>query len=653
MLRRVISVVCLLLAIGTIWSCAPRPQITPGPGDAGERSLVNAEKLYGVQSYDEALALYSQYVASYPDRPNAPAALMKIGAIYALQKKTAEARGAYQRLVSQYPDSPLVTDARIEILATYYAEHNYEEVIALANQTLDKTESQNQIFRIYTLIGDAYLAKGSAVNAFQYYLEALKISTDKNREASLTKLRESIAQLSSEEIALIKDLPQDPRTQGDLWFQLGLNYTMEGDYDLAEKTLTEFITRFPDHERVLLARQLLSDIQGSALFNRYTVGCLLPLSGSYETFGLKALRGIELALAQFSAVNTNPSVQILVKDTGADPEKTAQATQELIKERVALIVGPMVTAEIAARIAQDHGIPIVTFTQKDNICEIGPEVFRNFITPKMQMHTLAAYAVESMGLRRFAILYPNENYGRTYMNLFWDEVLQLGGKVVGLESYDPDQTDFADSIKKLVGLFYPLPEDLKDLAQNTAAETSNVAGNTYSVQSASAADKEKPQPIVDFQAVFIPDAAKTAGLIVPQLPYHDVKGVQLLGTNLWHSQVLIDMAHQYIQGAILPDGFFAESQVPQVREFVRTFEETYQEQPGFIEAIGYDTANIAFQVISRPDIRFRADIANKLMSPEGFAGITGFTRFDERGESLKKLYLLQIRGNTFVELGRN
>lgn len=656
--RKLKWLIYVLLAAGTFWSCAPKPQIppTPAPGDAEAQLLARAEKLVQQQAYDDALALYRQYLADYADRPEAAAALMKIGTIYTLQKNSAKARQAYQRLVSEYPHSPQVTDARIQILATYYSEQNYQEVIAGADQVLGKTESQTHIFQIYTLVGDAYLAKGSAVNAFQYYLEALKISTEDNRAAILTRLQEAIAQLSSEEIAAIKDLPQDPRTLGYLWFQLGLNYTMQGNYDLAQETLNQLITRFPDHEHVLSARQLINEIQNSALFNRYTVGCLLPLSGSYETFGFKALRGIELALAHFSSVSTNPSVQILVKDTGADPEKTALAMQELIEGRVAAIVGPMVTAETAARLAQDHGIPLITLTQKDSICEIGPQVFRNFITPKMQMRALVAYAAGSLGLRRFAILYPNENYGRTYMNLFWDQVLEFGGRVVGLEAYDPDQTDFAEPIKRLVGLFYPLPQDLRWLAQNAADQTpiaSRAANRAPPDQGASTANKDEPQPIVDFEAVFIPDAAKKAGLIVPQLLYHDVKNVQLLGTNLWHSQALIEMAQQYIQGAIVPDGFFADSRSPLVQEFVRTFEETYQERPGFIEAISYDTAGIVFRVISRPHIRFRTDITNELMSAEGFAGVTGFTRFDEQGESLKKLYLLQIRGNTFVELERN
>ena len=33
------------------------------------------------------------------------------------------------------------------------------------------------------------------------------------------------------------------------------------------------------------------------------------------------------------------------------------------------------------------------------------------------------------------------------MNLFWDEVIEHGGEIVGVESYGLDQTDFIHPIK--------------------------------------------------------------------------------------------------------------------------------------------------------------------------------------------------------------
>jgi len=374
---------------------------------------------------------------------------------------------------------------------------------------------------------------------------------------------------------------------------------------------------------------------------------------------LRALKGIELAQAQFSSQSGNPPVNIIIKDTGADPDKTITALAELYRDQVAAIIGPIVTSEIAAREAQEMGIPIITLTQKDNIPEIGDKVFRNFITPKMQVQTLTSFSVESLGLFRFAILYPEETYGITFMNLFWDQLLEAGGEVVAVESYKPDQTDFSDSIKKLVGLYYEIPEDLKpekeeDLAadqEQEGDETSEQAADEPRKKSARGEDdEEKPQAIVDFDAIFIPDSPGKAGQIVPQLAYYDIKDVYILGTNLWHSDSLIKIASQYVQGAVMPDGFFADSPSPRVQKFVQEFEATYQETPDFIEAIVYDTANILFNVVSREQIRYRSEIRDELLSLDNFPGVTGNTRFDENGDAQKKLYLLRVKGKKFIEL---
>jgi len=95
-------------------------------------------------------------------------------------------------------------------------------------------------------------------------------------------------------------------------------------------------------------------------------------------------------------------------------------------------------------------------------------------------------------------------------------------------------------------------------------------------------EKEEPEPIIDFQAIFIPDSFEKVGLIAPQLLFHDVAGVLLLGTNLWHSDELIHMARGYVQGAIVPDGFFLNSPSPRVRDFVSSYDEVLGSLPTFL-----------------------------------------------------------------------
>jgi ABC-type branched-subunit amino acid transport system substrate-binding protein len=213
-----------------------------------------------------------------------------------------------------------------------------------------------------------------------------------------------------------------------------------------------------------------------------------------------------------------------------------------------------------------------------------------------------------------------------------------------------------DPIKKLVGIYYEIPEDLKpendpDIPSEDDETSEQSDDQTRESDNEEAQEvEEEPEPIVDFDAVFIPDSPGKVGQIIPQLAYFDIKDVYLLGTNLWHSDSLIKIADQYVQGAVMPDGFYAKSNSPRIQEFVKVFEETYQETPDFVAAVVYDSAMILFNVVSSPHIRYRTEIRDELLNLENFPGVTGMTRFDENGDVLKKMHLLRIKGKRFVEL---
>jgi len=659
MFMKPIRIIFFVTGVLFLWACAPK--MVPVRLDPADALFSRAEKMLQAESYPEALDAYSEFLKKYPDRPLADAVLMKIGSVYAILGDDEKARNAYERLIAEYPESIFVPDARIEILTTYYNQGYYEEVIAQAAGLIEVLVSRGHFLRVYVLLGDTYMALGAPKDAVYYYILAIGQAGDPDKETILITLKDALRHLGSADLVSLISPLKDDVPKGYLMFQLGLNYTEEEKYNEALTVLSSFIEKFPVHENVQQAKILLASIHKKSVYSRYTIGCLLPLSGPYKIYGNRALTAVELALNQFSANNSGPSIKVIIKDTASDPAKAEMAVNELYDENVAAIIGPFITAESAATAAQNKGIPIITLTQKDNITRIGDYVFRNFFTPGKQVETLVSFVVDTLGVKRFAILYPDEKYGTTFMNLFWDQVIAHGGSVVGVESYNPTYTDFADPIKKLVGLYYEVPEYLKitDLAADVQENNETVTDSTIDSlevppakddENIESGENEKPKAIVDFDAIFIPDAPTKAGLVIPQLAFYDVKDTYLLGTNLWHSDRLIAMARQYVQGAVVPDGFFAEDPSENVKNFVGIYQKVFDQKPGFIEAVTYDTAMILFQMVSRPEIRFRSTLKNELERLTDFQGVTGLTSFDADGEVRKRLYLLQIKGNRFFQL---
>jgi len=686
-LGRLLMIIILLVMPMLLFSaCAPKRIVSTEPValETGDALFSTAEDFFSRGVYGEAFDSFQTYLDRFPRGPLADAALMKIATIYGLQGQSSQALDTYQYLIASFPESPFITDAMLEMMTTFYDQERFETVVAYAAEMPAGMMTPSQKLRVKDLLGSSYLIMGDLIEAVYQFLIAYDLSLDEGRKIVRAKLENAIDRMTREDAAaLVVRLEADVRN-GWLLYHLGVLRADDGDYEAALLTLSAFVEKFPEHVYAEQARQLIDEVNRAAITRPYTIGCLLPLSGPYKVYGYRALKGIELALNRMYVANMAPPFKLIIKDTGSDSSNAMQAVVELADLQVAAIIGPIITAEVAAIEAEIQGIPIITLTQKEDITAIGDYVFRNFITPAMQVDAIVSYATNILEIERFAILFPNENYGQTFMDLFWDKVITANGKIVGVETYDPDQTDFIDPIKKLVGLFYKVPEDLKPELELPAAEMLRrtapkkkrpridldavytplcrflagfydsipvnykkrrglLYGEVYS-------EDEEPQPTVDFEAIFIPDAPQKAGLIIPQLAFYDVEDIYLLGTNLWHSQSLIKMSREYVQGAILADGFFAGSGSAIVQQFVERFEKMFAEEPGFIEAITYDTASMLFELLSRDNIRFRSALKDALMQVNGFDGVTGMTSFDDQGEAVKNPYLLRIKGDRFIEL---
>ncbi len=618
----------------------------------------NAESLFSSGALPEALAAYESYLNRFPRGPNADGAVMKIGAIQKTQGDPEAARTAYERLVEAFPKSRFYPEAQVEILESDYQEARYDRVIPGALALLQEALSDSLRRRVLSLLGEAYLASGEFAEAVGYFLMEFYASGEPDREKILSRMEEAIGQMDNDTLRILMQRTDDPVLKNRLVLAYARNAADSEKPEKAVEILEEFLDRHPEQDPEGKTRTRLEELASQIAFDRHAVGCLLPLSGPYQTYGNKALRGVEIALSDFVSSSGNAQVKLIVKDTHSDPTVAVAALRELAQAGVAAVIGPITEAESVAVEAQQVKIPLITLTQKEGITHAGDYVFRNFMTPRMQADALAGYCVKKLGLTRFAVLYPDESYGKTFLNLFWDALITHGGTLVGVESYPTDQTDFADSIKKLVGLYYTVPEEIERRAEAvrehrplTGSHTGGISGEWRTAQAAAGTGyRKRGEPYIDFEALFIPDAPDKVGLILPQLAFHDIREVYLLGTNLWHSGKLLQMAQKYAQGAMMTDGFNATSPAGPVKAFVEKFTAAYGEPPGFMEAVAYDSARIVLEAAARPNVRFRSHLKEEILNLTGFEGLTGPTAFGPDGEAIKAPFLFRVKGDRFVEV---
>lgn len=610
---------CILACFIFIFSgCSlkqPQPEKTISP-DA--EMFAKAESFYESKTFYRALSEFEKYLKKYPHSPNSADASLRIGEIHLILSNTDAAKDAFEKTIKNYPTNPASYEARVKYLQSCYKEGEYEKLVKKSTEFLSGNIPQNTRFQILKIKGESYLALKDYSSAATAFCDALKEATEQEKADIKANLKKAVSLIDTQNLKTLAYSTKNAALKSYLLFQLGLNYIAEQNFQGAAASFRSFLEEFPDHELAAEATAKLKDIAANDPYSKSTIGCILPLTGKFKIFGAQAQKGIELALASFKAVEGGKQVKFVIKDTGSRDDKAAEAVKELATEGVMAIVGPVGPAEAAVRESQLQGLPIITLTSKDHITSAGDFVFRNFISSQMQAEAAAKFSFENLGARSFSILYPEDEYGKSMTKYFEDNVTKHGGTIYSKASYPPGLTDFTAFIKRIA------PKDVN------GSDPNSINAKPYDV-------------------LFIPDGPKNAGLILGQLNYHNLGNVQVMGTNLWNSPKLSQGAGPAAENVLFPDGFIAKSSRPNVQDFVAKFSGAYGENPGFIEAISYDSAMMLFELISQPDVTSRIDLKNRLHGLKNFPGITGLTSFSENGEANKELYMIKVQNGEFTE----
>jgi ABC-type branched-subunit amino acid transport system substrate-binding protein len=412
-----------------------------------------------------------------------------------------------------------------------------------------------------------------------------------------------------------------------------------------------------------------------------TLGVVLPLSGRYGSFGNEALRGVMLAAGIFEPgsgetaasgaalpdvsapvpadreVTLAPGVRLVVRDTAGSPERAAAAVREIAeRDDVVAIVGPIFSdeCEAAAREAEGAGIPLLTLSSRVELSRDRDWVFRMRITPDDEVGYLVDHTVDAIGAKRFAVLYPETRYGRGMRSRYWAAVLERGGQIVAAASYDPEETDFSDAIRSMVGFDLLTRREVAALEERAGAmrrgrrlEPRDAALLRRTLYEMLGPEAEPLPPIVDFDVLFIPDSSDRIQLIAPQLAYHEVENVQLLGSGEWYDPKLLRVARSHVRGAIISAPFHRDSAFRDVREFVSDYEASFGVEPDAFASDAFDAARLVLEQIARGH-GDRDEVRDGLLRVRGYPGVSGVTSIEPDGNARKRPFLLQVRGGRFV-----
>lgn len=643
--------VCSLMVILLAAGCAPVPvkkEVIPppvpakpepvAPEEAAQRALEKrldearlqletAEKAFREGNYEEAIPLYDAVLKTIPGGEEAFLSRLRRGEIFMAAGHYDKAVEELKLIPRRFEKDPIYYEAVYNLALSYTRLGEYDLSEQFLQEVRKGTITAGRAVEIDILEGENREGKEAYYDALISYMKALDRKPEEDRETFIKERVETIIEdhLSVAELEDAREQYGDDYPAGYILYRLGTLYYDRGDMEAAKAALDSFMETHEGHVFYEEGERLHTRLIDIGLVDRYAIGCILPLTGKYATFGNRVLDAIILATGVFDPSGASP-IKLIIEDSKSDPATARSAVTRLVEdERVMGIIGPLgsATAQEAAQEAEARRVPIITLTQKEDITNVGGYIFRNFITSEMQVKTLVKYSFENLGIRNFAILYPRDNYGTDMMNLFWDEVIASGGEIRGVESYKSDQTDFSREIKAVAGITY--------------------------IDRGSTSDKE-PRPTIDFDALFIPDSYSRIAMIAPQLAFYNVTEIQLLGTNSWNSPKLLEGDSEFIEGSIFVDGFFPHTFYPRVRDFIDRFYVAFGREPKDMEALAYDATSILADTLKIEGIRTRTDVRDGLVALKDYPGITGQTSFTETGDVEKSLYVLMARGKEIIQI---
>lgn len=340
-----------------------------------------------------------------------------------------------------------------------------------------------------------------------------------------------------------------------------------------------------------------------------TLGLTAPMTGDYAEYGTVFKNAAELAVEKINAKGgvNGKKLKLVVGDSKADPKEAANIAQKFVSDpNVLAVIGDFTsTAALAgAPIYQKGGVVQLSPTSSHpDFTKQGTFMFRNIATQAVEGPILAEYTVNDLKKKKIAIVYIKNDWGIVAYENYMNKAKALGGDIVAIEPYLPEQgKDFSAIITKI---------------------------------------KDK-NPEMIYLGMMYTDAA----LFAQQVRKANFN-VSMIGTGSLYSDELLKLGGSAVEGLHVTCSFYPADPRPEVQDFVKSYEAKYGKAPTMFAAQAYDSTNLIIEALKK-GAADRKSLRDTLAGIKDFPGVTGKTSFDENRDVNKTLAKLVVKDGKFV-----
>ena len=338
------------------------------------------------------------------------------------------------------------------------------------------------------------------------------------------------------------------------------------------------------------------------------VGEFASMSGGSASFGQSSHDGTALAFDEINAAGglLGKKIDLLTEDDRSVAGEPSTIVHKLISEdHVVAVLGEVASSKSleAAPICQENHVPMISpGSTNAKVTQVGDYIFRACFIDPFQGKVMAKFAL-SKGWTKVALLTDvKQDYCVGLADAFQKSLTAAGGSIVKTQEYSTGDKDFR--------------------AQLTSIKASHP------------------------DAIFVPGYYGEVALIARQARQFGIK-VPLLGGDGWVGESLLKVAGNSLDGCFFSNHYSQDDPSPVIQNFVKTFQAKYGEKPDAMAALGYDSAKILADAITRAGTTDGPKLRDAIAATKDFKGVTGDITLDADRNATKAAVILTIANGGF------
>ncbi len=422
---------------------------------------------------------------------------------------------------------------------------------------------------------------------------------------------------------------------------LGDEYFHSGRFRAAQTSYQDWLAKFPQSPRASEVREKLKK-SASTSSTAKTILIMAPFSGDFSDIGKVLNEGAQLAVEEYGK-RSGADYRSLRLDTQGDPITAVNKLRKILRdEDVDAIVGPAmsdVSTAVAIELSsRGSKIPMVTPTATTyGIADLGEGIFQFNVTTAMLGRAISAYALNCLGIKDYAILAPNTEYGFQLAEAFRANVDKNGGLILAHEYYNPNDADLSAFFQKIRTQVARVKLEREGFAKGFAGESIGAS-----------LKKAVADSVLEVPGLFLAAGnGEEVYKVASQTSYNKLRG-QFLGSSGWNDKVLLHKQSPVVQGSIFSVDFPENPSSESWTAFRRNYQARWNRAPDKVGALGYDAMRFVLEGLQASS--GKDGLIGTLRAVKSFEGVQGKVLFSDGNGANENTALYRIERRGFTEI---